>query len=219
MIHLQVTVDNTTELLDPNAYGAGALLRWESSADPNGPYVEGGTLGLNPGQSVYDVWDSNGTTLTWYRTRTSNSGGTSFSAYSDIAPLTPSGETFTYDASTDAGKVRLLCQDFDASEMIFSDKEIQAFLDLNEADVRWAAAQALEVIASNEVYVQKRIKLLDLTTDGPAEAAQLMKLAASLRGQAVMDSESIDDLFDYAEQAFNHFSSREIIRNSILRGY
>ena len=126
-------------------------------------------------------------------------------------------DTFTYDVTTTAGKVRLLCQDFDPAEMIFMDAEIQAFLDLNEGDIRWAAAQALEVIAANETYVQKRIKLLDLTTDGPLEAAQLMKIAKSLRDQFIATDSNVDELFDYAEQVFGPFSARERLRNEILR--
>lgn len=82
MIHLQVTVANAAELLATQAYGAGALLRWESGALQAGPFVEGGTVALVSGTSLYDVWDAAGVVGTWYRTRISNSGGTTFSAYS-----------------------------------------------------------------------------------------------------------------------------------------
>jgi hypothetical protein len=127
--------------------------------------------------------------------------------------------SFTYDVTTDSGKVRLLCQDFDIAEPIFSDAEIQAFLDLNAQDIRFAAAQALEVIAANEVYVQKRIHLLDLQTDGPREAEQLMKLAVKLREQAVSGTTDINDMFDWAEQVFDVFSAREVIYKEFLRSY
>ena len=40
------------------------------------------------------------------------------------------------------------------------------------------------MIAVNEVLVQKRIRLLDLTTDGPAEANALRALAAQYRAEA-----------------------------------
>lgn len=82
MIHLVVTVADTAELLATEAYGAGALLRWESSATVDGVYVEGGTEALVIGQFVYDVWDEAGTASTWYRTRISDAGGTEFSPYS-----------------------------------------------------------------------------------------------------------------------------------------
>jgi hypothetical protein len=70
------------DLLDANAYGAGALLRWESSATVDGVYVEGGTIALVADVSLYDVWDPAGAVGTWYRTRISDAGGTTFSAYS-----------------------------------------------------------------------------------------------------------------------------------------
>jgi len=86
MIHLEVLVADAVDLLDANAYGPGALLRWESCATVDGnpvPYAEGGTVALVSGTSVYDVWDAAGTEgVTWYRTRVSNAAGSTFSPYS-----------------------------------------------------------------------------------------------------------------------------------------
>jgi hypothetical protein len=82
MIHLEVIVPDTSDLLDPNAYDSGALLRWESSATVDGAYVEGGTIALVADVSLYDIWDAAGAVGTWYRTRISDAGGTTFSAYS-----------------------------------------------------------------------------------------------------------------------------------------
>ncbi len=88
MIHLIVSVTNTAELLAAEAYGAGALLRWESSASEAGVYVEGGTVALVSGTTLYDVWDAAGVAgVTWYRTRVSDAAGSTFSAYS--APTLP----------------------------------------------------------------------------------------------------------------------------------
>ncbi len=83
MIHLIVEVANPAELLDPEAYDAGALLRWESSATIDGTYVEGGSEALLVDQFLYDIWDDAGTSTTWYRTRISDSGATTFSPYSE----------------------------------------------------------------------------------------------------------------------------------------
>ena len=82
MIHLEVDVANAAELLATEAYDIGALLRWESSATEAGTYAEGGTIALDVGKTLYDVWDGAGVTGTWYRTRVSDAGGTTFSAYS-----------------------------------------------------------------------------------------------------------------------------------------
>jgi hypothetical protein len=87
MIHLTVEVTNPAELLDPEAYDAGALLRWEWSATIDGSYVEGGTEALVADQFLHDIWDDAGTDATWYRTRVSDTGGTSFSEYT--APFQP----------------------------------------------------------------------------------------------------------------------------------
>lgn len=92
MIHLTVTVANAAELLDPGAYGAGALLRWESAVSADGPWTEGGTVALVSGTSLYDIWDNAATDPTWYRTRISNAGNTAQSGYTDPtlqSPLEP----------------------------------------------------------------------------------------------------------------------------------
>lgn len=95
--------------------------------------------------------------------------------------------TFTYDTTNDRGKVRLLATDTDAGRVIFDDAEIDAFLAI-EGSVFPAAALALETIAANEALVKQRIKLLDLTTDGPAVADALMKRARLLRERAAAGS-------------------------------
>lgn len=92
--------------------------------------------------------------------------------------------SFTYDVTTERGKVRLLITDVQAATSIFADAEIDAFLALEGGVVKRAAARALATIAANEVLVQKRIRLLDLQTDGPAEAAELRALAKQLRDEA-----------------------------------
>jgi len=123
---------------------------------------------------------------------------------------------FTYDVNADRGKVRLLITDVDKNNPIFQDDEIDAFLAMTqvngENDIRLAAAQALDTIASSEALVQKRIKLLDLSTDGPAVAKELRERAKELRRQV---DEEFD--FDIAEQALDAFSTRELIWKDALR--
>lgn len=126
--------------------------------------------------------------------------------------------SFTYDPTTDFGKVRLLCQDFDTNNQIFLDTEIQAFLDLTGGVIRYAAAQALEVIAASEVYTQKRIRALDLWTDGPAEATELRNIAKQLRDEEDQGYGGWVGLFDWAELVYNEFTQRERLINQALRG-
>ena len=123
---------------------------------------------------------------------------------------------FTYDLTTDAGKVRLLITDTDHDNEIFSDSEIDVFLGLTAVDstndINLASAVALETIAASEALVQKKIKLLDLTTDGPAVADSLRKAAALLREQSENES-----YIDWTEINLNTFAARDIIYNDALR--
>lgn len=123
----------------------------------------------------------------------------------------------TIDYTTDAGRVRLLITDANESDFLFADDQITAFLAMSrDSNVKRAAATALRVIAVNETLVQKRIKLLDLTTDGPAEAEALRKLAEAYEADA-----DIDDLaevpLDTAEWINDPFSEREFRYKEGLR--
>lgn len=123
---------------------------------------------------------------------------------------------FTYDLTSERGQVRLLITDTDHDNPIFQDNEIDFFLSNTAVDgsndVNLAGAKALETIAASEVLVQKKIKLLDLTTDGPAVAKSLREAAAILREQ----SESESDI-DFIEMGLTDFNRREIIWNDALR--
>lgn len=124
---------------------------------------------------------------------------------------------FTYDLSTDVGKVRLLINDTDSSNVIFQDEEISAFLSLNDGLKRSAAA-ALDTIASNQAMVLKVIRLLDLSTDGPSVARALRDHAGQLREEAKLaDAEEEGGYFDYAEIVTNAFTLRQRVINQRLR--
>lgn len=95
---------------------------------------------------------------------------------------------FSYDASTDAGKVRLLIADTHELTAIFSDEEITAFLEFTEVDgentVLLAAALACESLAVDAVRTLKVLQMLDLKTDGAAVARALRQQATAWREQA-----------------------------------
>lgn len=124
----------------------------------------------------------------------------------------------TYDPTKDIGKVRLLITDTDVSNSIFSDEEIQQFLNLTSIDgnidVRLAAAMGLETMAASEAYVQKKISMLDLSTDGPSVAKSLREAAQRLRDQV-----ENEPAFGWAEMSLNPAVTYEIIRNNALREY
>ena len=99
---------------------------------------------------------------------------------------------------------------------LLSDDQINMLLGI-ESDVMLAAALALDTIASNEALVQKKIRLLDLTTDGPAVAAALRAHATALRQQVAAGIEDGAG-FDIAEWVLNPFGRRERIWKQYERG-
>ena len=126
---------------------------------------------------------------------------------------------FTYDPTTSAGQVRLLITDtntLDATVQFFQDDEIAAFLTMAANNVKRAAAAALMAMARNEVIIQKKIKIMDLQTDGPAVAKELRESAAELRTEAA--DEDVTGAFDTAEMVNDDFSARERIWKQAQRG-
>lgn len=92
------------------------------------------------------------------------------------------------DFSTPAGKVRLLIADLGDPPMI-QDEVLTGYLGLYpgatpECGVWRAAADALDAMATSELLASKKIRTQDLSTDGPAVAAELRKKAAELRLRA-----------------------------------
>jgi hypothetical protein len=81
---------------------------------------------------------------------------------------------------------------------LLTDAQLQGFLDL-EGDVKLAAADALDSIASTQALIQKKIKLLDMQTDGPSLAEALHKLAEAYREQVFSPDREIPD-FEIVER-------------------
>lgn len=102
---------------------------------------------------------------------------------------------FTYDLGTDAGKVRLLLSDVDEATAVFTDAEIDAFLELESSSVKRAAAQAIDTNATNEVLASKVLRTQDLATDGAKAADAMRKHAAALRAQADAADEAASEGF------------------------
>lgn len=115
----------------------------------------------------------------------------------------------TYKPATDRGKVRLLLTDRDGT--MFQDDEIDAFLAL-EGSVRRAAAAGLETIATSEALIQKKMKMLDLETDGPALAKALRDGARALR-----EADDESGAFAIAEMVTTPWAEREHRYNDMLR--
>lgn len=129
-------------------------------------------------------------------------------------------DTFPPDYSSPIGRVRNLINDTvqrndpanptGPASYLFEDGRIQAFLDNNTPTgsvprIKFAAADAMDALASNEALVSKKIRTEDLQTDGPAVANALRLHAQSLRAEQrhALDEqwagESIE-ILDYQKQ-------------------
>jgi hypothetical protein len=104
--------------------------------------------------------------------------------------------TFTYIPGTPIGLVRQLCTDRDPDHEIFSDEEIEALLDLNNGNVRYAAADALDQIATSQALILKYIEVNGLKTNGQAVANALHQQAESLRARAAVEAAEDDVYID-----------------------
>lgn len=120
------------------------------------------------------------------------------------------------DFSTDVGKFRAIFPDVDQTYPIFTDEEIQVFLDL-EGDLRRARARGLERAAADTVMTLRVTKTLGLEVDGAAAARELRLEAQAEREKAIEADSRAGGLFDIAEQAYEPFGTRELLYNQILR--
>jgi hypothetical protein len=101
--------------------------------------------------------------------------------------------------------------------MVFTDEEIQEFIDLYPANLWYAAAEALDTIAASQVMILKVVSRLDVSTNGAAVGAELRARARQLR--ATGDAMAGADVSDVStiEMLLGDFSIREQIVNAGLR--
>ncbi|MHB1131659.1 MAG: hypothetical protein ACYC4L_04655 [Chloroflexota bacterium] len=124
---------------------------------------------------------------------------------------------FTYVLTESRGKVRLLIPDRVDSGHVFEDEEIDAFLTVEGASIKRAAALAIETIAVDEALTLKVIKLLHLQTNGAETARALLGRAKALREQAASEEYEAEGTFDWAEQTVDAFAARQRVINEVLR--
>jgi len=80
---LKLSAENPDELLNASSFGAGALIRVESSTTGGGAgFSEVGTVAIVAGTTLYTYYDQVAASGLYYRSRYSNSGNTNRSDYS-----------------------------------------------------------------------------------------------------------------------------------------
>lgn len=86
---IPVTVENPDELLNAGMYGAGAIVRLQSGLTETGAFSNESTAAIITATRLYTLYDQDGTSTTWYRTRYENAGGT---VVSDWSPAFQAGD-------------------------------------------------------------------------------------------------------------------------------
>jgi hypothetical protein len=136
---------------------------------------------------------------------------------------TPSS-SFTYNIATDVGKVRLYIDDRDMTNattatplerrsVIFTDEEVQTFIDVQGGDLNLAAAMALRTIANNRSLLVQRRQIGKTDVDYGTLRTDLLKSA-----QTFDDMANIGGPADgVAEIVYDDFSLRRIVWNEQLR--
>lgn len=89
---------------------------------------------------------------------------------------------FTYDVTTNRGKVRLLIADTNASSYTFEDAEIDAFLGFEGNNVYLAAARAFNTIVRDRSLLSKRVQRDGFTNEAHA-IADLLAIAKQLEDE------------------------------------
>lgn len=91
------------------------------------------------------------------------------------------------ETPAEINQVRALIPDLDSSNRLFTDAEIQTFLDIYNGNVRRAAAAAIDAVAVNEALLYKIVRTDDLQVNGVSGAEVLRKRAQGLRQEADSD--------------------------------
>jgi len=167
-----------------------------------------------------------------YDRATATGDGTTLEYAIPNTPVRPDTQTVTVDGSAkvevtdytlnDAlGLVTFLTAPATDKEVVItyehsllSDAQLTDFFSIEGDDLKLAAAAALDSIAATQALIQKKIKVLDLQTDGPALAKSLRDQAESLRKQAYLEP-----VFDLAEQINDAAGFREkVIKDNMREG-
>src|SRR5512139_2081698 len=102
---IKVYVEDPDALLTSGMYDAGAIVRLQSGAAEAGPFSNEATAALVTGTKAYTLYDADGSSTTFYRTRYENSGGTVTSDWSPVFQV--AGEEAGYLCSLEDVKQRL----------------------------------------------------------------------------------------------------------------
>lgn len=104
--------------------------------------------------------------------------------------------------ATDVQKVRALIPDTEAAfdgETMFSNEDIETYLEVAGGSVLRAAAYAVYAIATSEALISKIIRTQDLSTNGAGVAEALHKKAEALAKRADAEEASGDVYYNIVD--------------------
>lgn len=118
-------------------------------------------------------------------------------------------DIYPADMATPVGRVRKYIPDLQQlpdpqdplaeGSYMWSDAEIESFLEDEGGSVKRAAAYILIATANNENLVLKKIVTEDLQTDGPSVAKAMLSTAQELLKRADAEDAAADDAFIFVE--------------------
>lgn len=120
---------------------------------------------------------------------------------------------FTFDVSTNRGKVRFLIGDMSDSGHIFEDDVIDAALTMNSSDLYMAAATCLVSLAASKALLAKKKAAGNYSEDLTAIARECRDNAAVYQQRAISTPAEAQ-----AEVILTDFNYREIEQGKALRG-
>ena len=121
--------------------------------------------------------------------------------------------SFSFDTSTNIGKVRTLIGDTDSTSFLLSDEEIQVFLDLESNDIYAASAGCLRRIAADKALLEKIIKAGNYSEDTKGISKALLATA-----QRYEDRSSSVPAEAQSEEYLTTFNWDDILQDRALRG-
>jgi len=122
---------------------------------------------------------------------------------------------FSYDPTTDIGKIRLLIADTDEDSYDFEDDEITAANDMS-VNIYYASAVLLRSLAANRARLSVSVKRGTMTDDLTEISKDLKDLADAMEEKGKAEIENVGGLEAIIEPVYDDFSYRRYINKNEL---
>jgi hypothetical protein len=150
-------------------------------------------------------------TLEWNNSTLDRGDQRTYRSLGAVASITPDSD-YSFDISTNLGKVRALIGDTDATSVLLTDAKINAFLTIKSNDLLAAASLALYAISANKAMLAKKKSAGNYSEDLSAIAKECRETAKVYDDMAKnVPAEAV------SEQFYTDFAYRDLVINKILR--